>query len=124
MGLGVRNVIELNSLFKDDNVETTIFQFAKKNLFYDIYKEDIEKSKNIRVYLDSTVLKIIENENSSQIDSIQVSTSRGEQYTVKAKIVILAQGGLETPRLMMLSNDRNEAGIGNRQDLVGRSYKE
>ena len=37
---------------------------------------------------------------------------------------MLATGGLEVPRLLLASNDRRPAGIGNEHDLVGRHFME
>jgi choline dehydrogenase-like flavoprotein len=41
-----------------------------------------------------------------------------------AKLFILATGGIETPRLLLLSNVTQRAGLGNQYDLVGRFFME
>jgi choline dehydrogenase-like flavoprotein len=41
---------------------------------------------------------------------------------VTAPTVVLACGGLETPRLLLSSRDRLPCGLGNEHDLVGRFY--
>src|SRR5690606_20753351 len=44
----------------------------------------------------------------------------GNHYRVAARMVILAQGGFEVPRLLLASNTVAKAGLGNGHDLVGR----
>ena len=46
----------------------------------------------------------------------------GRRFTVAASVFVLAVGGLETPRLLLASNDVHTDGLGNATDLVGRFY--
>jgi choline dehydrogenase-like flavoprotein len=41
---------------------------------------------------------------------------------VSAKVFVLAAGGIENPRLLLLSNERSPAGVGNAHDVVGRYF--
>jgi choline dehydrogenase-like flavoprotein len=45
-----------------------------------------------------------------------------KSFTVVGQYFVLAAGGLETPRIMLASNEQNSNGIGNEFDLVGRYY--
>jgi len=49
-------------------------------------------------------------------------THRHRRIEVRARQVVLALGGLETPRLLLASQDQEPRGVGNAQDLVGRFY--
>lgn len=48
----------------------------------------------------------------------------GNQFWVAAKIFVLATGGIENARLLLLSNKTQKAGLGNQNDLVGRFFME
>jgi len=53
-----------------------------------------------------------------------VKTLSGNSFTATAAAFVLATGGLEVPRLLLASNDRRPAGIGNESDFVGRCFME
>ena len=88
------------------------------------YKEDLEKAKNVTVYLHTNVTNININEANSEINSISIDSLEGKSGTVTAKKYILACGGIENPRLLLASNDVMNVGIGNQNDLVGRFFME
>ncbi len=86
------------------------------------YRQQLQDSKNVSVYLYSNVLELTTNESASHITGAEVACIDGPKYQVKAKEFVLATGGLENPRLMLLSNKSAPAGIGNSHGLVGRFY--
>ena len=110
--------------FSGDSVETTIFQFGRKDRFYGDFRKELEDADNIQVILNATALQINLNEYAKRTDSIEVSSLEGKRFKVKAKHFILAQGGLEIPRLMLLSNNIMKSGVGNQNDLIGRYFME
>ena len=109
---------------ENGNIQTTIFQFARKNLFFSDYRRELENASNIQVILNATALQINLNEYAKRTESIEASSLKGKKFKVKAKHFILAQGGLEIPRLMLLSNSIMKSGVGNQHDLVGRYFME
>ncbi len=86
------------------------------------YKEVLERSKNVHVYLYSNVLRLNSNANANHIENIDVRCIEGPTYQVKAKRYVLATGGLENARLMLLSDTVSPQGVGNSNGLVGRYY--
>lgn len=113
---------ELN--FKDKKVLTTTFQFGRKDVFLKDYKEELRRTKNIKIYLNATALELEIGEYGNQIKSVTATTPGGKKLYVRSNVFILAMGGLENPRLMLLSNERVKNGIGNQNDLVGRFFME
>lgn len=105
-------------------VETTVFHFGQRKFFYKDYREEIDKATNIRVYLHANVTEVETKENGNHVTGVQVKTFSGNQCRVRAKFVILALGGIETPRLLLLSNSIQKEGLGNQNDLVGRYFTE
>ncbi len=86
------------------------------------YKDEIEKSNNITVYLHSNTLELKSNESADHVTQAVVACIDGPEYRVKARYFVLAAGGLENPRLMLLSNSTAPEGLGNDNNLVGRFY--
>jgi hypothetical protein len=110
--------------FKGRSVETVIFQFADRKVFYQDYKIELTEAENIRVYLNATVLKIQLTEYANQVNKVIACNANGKNFNINAKYFILGLGGLEIPRLLLLSNDQMQRGIGNQHDLVGRYFME
>lgn len=90
--------------------------------FGERYRDDIGKSKNVTVYLNSNALELNTEESASHVTDIDVACIDGPRYKVKARQFVLATGGLENPRLMLLSNSTAPNGLGNDHDMVGRFY--
>ena len=105
-------------------VETTIFQFGQREVFYKDYKNDLEKSSQVTVYLNGNVTEIDTTENAGMVTRLRVDCLEHCRYYVSAKYFILALGGIETPRLLLLSNSACKQGLGNQHDLVGRFFME
>src|SRR5262249_29726298 len=56
------------------------------------------------------------------IGTVRVTTKGGKVFTVAAPLFVVAMGGIETARLLLLSDKIHPAGAGNENDLVGRYY--
>lgn len=111
-------------LLGSDKVNSTLFQFARKDIFYKDYRKEIEGAENIITYLHATVTQIVVSENASEVTSLTVQTIGGKTVTVKAQNYVLATGGLENACLLLLSDQVEKSGLGNKNDLVGRFFME
>ena len=58
------------------------------------------------------------------VRSLTVRTSTGRQGTIRAQTVILATGGIETPRLLLASQNKSNWGVGNEYGHVGHWFME
>ncbi len=56
------------------------------------------------------------------VRALDIQTLDGNRLQARARLVVLAAGGLETARLLLCSNDVHPRGVGNRHDVVGRYY--
>ncbi|MDZ7693134.1 MAG: hypothetical protein U5K69_18775 [Balneolaceae bacterium] len=101
-----------------------LFQFGRKEIFYQEYREELRHAENIKVYLNATALELRTDEYANRIRSIAATTLGGRQFDVRSQCFILAMGGLENPRLLLLSNNQIKPGIGNQHDRVGRFFME
>ena len=104
--------------------QTTMFQFGDREVFFKTYAHDLEKAARITVYLHGNVTAIETTENAAAVSRLRVACLDGPRYFVKAKYYIIALGGIETPRLLLLSRATCQQGLGNQHDLVGRFFME
>ncbi|HEY2444656.1 MAG TPA: GMC family oxidoreductase [Rhizomicrobium sp.] len=107
---------------------TTYFQFSKQRgsilptHFGERYGDDLKRIGNLSTFLHANVTGLRLSPDASRLDHLSVATLAGNKFNVRPKIVVLATGGIETPRLLLASNDVMKPGVGNRYDLVGRFF--
>lgn len=101
---------------------TSMFQFAPKAVFHDHYRDQFIQSDNIHLYVNATVLEIEANESARTATRIRVASVPGQEFWIEANVFVVAQGGMESARLLLLSNRQQPQGLGNQHDLVGRFF--
>lgn len=92
--------------------------------FGEVYGEDLEKADDIRTVLHATLIGLEANADGTRVVSAQVSTVAGRTATVKAKRFVLACGGFENSRLLLLAQRAGGQPFGNQHDQVGRYVME
>ena len=119
----------LNKLnFNDTRLLTAIFQISPPTRFAKTYRQDLEKAPNINVLLNATALELLKADDSSidlsmkKISGVQAGTLDGKKFSIKARTTVMAMGGVETSRLLLLSDKLHPQGAGNEKDLVGRYF--
>jgi choline dehydrogenase-like flavoprotein len=70
------------------------------------------------------VTEIETNEAATAVTGLKLRTLGGKAFRAHAKYFILATGGIENARLLLLSSARMATGLGNQHDLVGRFFME
>ncbi len=84
----------------------------------------LERAPNITTYLHANVVELASDEAARTVTHAQVACLSGNGFRVKAGTFVLAAGGIENARLLLLSNRRQPAGLGNGHDQVGRYFME
>ena len=107
---------------KDDRITSSMFKFGPSNIFTTEYRVHIERSSNITAYINANVIEIEADETAQTIKRVHAACLSGNRFSVKAKIFILATGGTENARLLLLSNCVQTNGLGNQYDVVGRYF--
>jgi choline dehydrogenase-like flavoprotein len=103
--------------FEDDALLTdTIDRFSPPVDFGKRYRSDLAASGNLRVLLNANCLKIGLDSGGGRVETLEMASVPGRRFTIRPQATVLAAGGLETPRLLLLSD------VGNRHGLVGRFY--
>lgn len=105
-------------------VKTTMFQFARRDIFFKDFREEIDRAPRIRTLLHGNVVEIETAESGNAVTGFRVVCLNGNQFRVEARLFVLATGGIEVPRMLLLSNAAWKTGIGNANGLVGRFFME
>ena len=105
-----------------ERVVSDFFTFGPTLLFGRDFPRQFQQSGNIHVYIHATVVELLSSEHGETIEAALVRGFDGKQTLFKARQFIIACGGFQTPRLLLASQSRSAAGIGNQFDLVGRYY--
>ncbi|HWA30454.1 MAG TPA: GMC family oxidoreductase [Rhizomicrobium sp.] len=107
---------------------TSWFEFSKMRgsdlptNFGERYAADLRRLSNVTVMLHANVTDIGLAADAGSVDHLDVATLSGNTFSVKAKYVVLATGGIENARMLLASNGVMKQGIGNTNDLVGRFF--
>jgi choline dehydrogenase-like flavoprotein len=110
--------------FASDRVITTIFQHSPPVRFGKIYRDEVVGARNISTFLYANVVDIETTHTAQSITRLRVACLQGTKFWVAARLYILAAGGIENARLLLLSSKVQSAGLGNQYDLVGRFFME
>lgn len=110
--------------FSSDVVRTnSLERFSCPTHFGRRYEKRLRLAKDIEVFLGANCTAIHLTADGCAVKQLQVATLAGNRFTVKAKNVVLATGGIEVARLLLASRDVNPNGVGNEYDVVGRYYQ-
>ncbi len=107
---------------------TTYFQFSKTRggvlptHFGKRYGDDLRRIPNLDLYLHANVTALELAPDAGSLDRLEVATLSGNHFTVKPRYTVLAAGGIENARILLVSNDVAPRGVGNANDLVGRFF--
>jgi choline dehydrogenase-like flavoprotein len=105
-------------------MDLAFIQFSPPTRFGQRYGDELKAATNIDVLLHANVTNIGATQDGQAVQRVDIATLNGLRHRVDAKVFVLATGGLENPRLLLLSNDVLPVGLGNQHDLVGRYFME
>ena len=106
------------------DVQTIIYKVGNRDVFARDYPEEVSRAENVTIFLHASVLEVETNATADQVTRVRVGVLNGPRFYVTAKVFILAAGGIEVPRLLLLSNKVQKNGLANQNDLVGRFFME
>jgi choline dehydrogenase-like flavoprotein len=90
--------------------------------FGETYRTELEQAPNITVLLYANLLELQARADGASVDHARIGSLDGRRGTVRARHYVLACGGIENARLLLLSNSVVPRGLGNQNDLVGRYF--
>jgi choline dehydrogenase-like flavoprotein len=99
-----------------------IERFSRPTNFGAVYRDRLARSQRVRVLLHATCTQIVLTAGAASVRHLVVATRRGTRMHARARIFVIATGGLEVPRLLLASRSETPLGVGNAHRLVGRTY--
>lgn len=99
-----------------------VIQFSPPTRFGRMYRDELRNSSGVRVVFHANVTEIKLKPGGTAVQHLVVKTLTGKTITVRAKLYVLAAGGLENSRLLLASRSVNKKGVGNDRDIVGRYF--
>jgi choline dehydrogenase-like flavoprotein len=112
--------------FRDDAVVSQVFHTVGGDARISgiAYEEEFKKARNIDVFLNTTVVEVKADDGVRHIREIVAQTPNGQVMRFRARYFVLATGGIENARFLLLASRQQKEGLGNDHGLVGRYFQE
>jgi choline dehydrogenase-like flavoprotein len=109
-----------------DSVQTRVGRLvrAADRRWGTLYRDDVRRAPNVTAYLYANVTEIETDATGGRVTRVRAATLGGNRFAVHARWFVLATGGIENARLLLLSDRRHARGLGNDHDMVGRCFLE
>jgi len=91
-------------------------------LFGEAYRDELRAAPNITVLLHANLMELEANASATAVVRARLGALTGRRGHVSARHFVLAAGGIENARLLLLSDSVAPCGLGNDRDLVGRYF--
>ena len=112
--LGSDRLLSTDAVFANEIFHVQIQDFGRR------YRERLERSKAVDLVLHAPVTRV--RMEGRVCASVDVRTLAGDEVSIRADRFVLAAGGVENPRLLLLSADDPARAPGNAGGLVGRYF--
>jgi choline dehydrogenase-like flavoprotein len=119
-GPDMQRVLELPGA----KLETRTFHFSKPTRFGRKYRRELLDADNVRLLNECNLLRLHAGQNGQRIERASMRLEDGPELELRARAFVLACGGIENARILLLSDAEQGRGLGNRYDLVGRYFQE
>ena len=95
-------------------LRTVMSQFGLRTIFTRDLPNAATSAANVAVYVNATALEMMTKD--GRVATARIGVSPGHEFHISAATFVLAAGGIENARLLLLSN------LGNQNDVVGRFF--
>jgi len=103
-------------------VVTAIYRYGLARTFTDVHLTDVCRAEHIVVCLHGTVVEVATGSDHRTVSHVRVRCLSGTGFRVRARLFVLAAGGIENARLLLASTGACARGLGNEHDVVGRYF--
>jgi len=110
--------------YDPDTIIEYFSQFTRTPSFAEKYRHEIAAADNIRLLTHANVISLEANRAASSLREVRVRSFQKQEIAVQARFFIVCCGGIESARLLLLSDSVERTGIGNRRDVVGRYFQD
>jgi choline dehydrogenase-like flavoprotein len=112
----------------DDRTVPFVIQYSPPTRFGEAYRDELARAPSTTVYLGANVVAIVPTDADraigTQVRHVVVATLAGNRFTVSARHFVLAAGGIENARILLVADRAHPGALGNARDLVGRHFME
>ncbi len=105
-------------------VESQMFQFAPRSTWREVNLGKLRAQHNVTVLTGAAVTRLETDEAGSRVTAVRFRRPDASSDVVQARCVVLAGGGIENSRLLLVSDQQVRGGLGNAHDQVGRYWME
>lgn len=99
-----------------------IERYSKPTNVWRKWRETLARSRDVTVVHGAACTNVVTNTDGTSVVALELKTNSNRSHKILAPAIVLACGGLETPRLLLASRGYRSCGLGNEHDLVGRFY--
>jgi choline dehydrogenase-like flavoprotein len=110
--------------FRTERVCSKAFQYSPPTRFGEVFRDELKQATNVITYLGANVIDLETPAPPTKVTHACVACLSGTKFRVRASLFILAAGGIENARLLLMANKVQPAGLGNTYDQVGRYFME
>lgn len=103
---------------------TDVYQFGPARLFTEVYLQELRRARNVLLCLHATAVDLETDAAGRSVTQVRAARVTGRPLRVRANLFVLAAGGIENARLLLLSNGIRHDGLGNESKMVGRCFME
>jgi choline dehydrogenase-like flavoprotein len=107
--------------FDPARVQTVVSRYQAKRFGPD-FRAELSKARALDVVLHANVTLIDRHRDKPVVRQALVQTLDGTTFQVRARLFVLAAGGIENARLLLASDNVEAGGLGNGAGLVGRYF--
>lgn len=108
--------------WRTEKIESIVSQFGPPSIFKDHFCRELASIERVSVFLHAVLLELRMDPLSRAITSAFAATPGGRKFQVQARAFVLAAGGLENARILLLQDKIQPGGLGNQNDMVGRCF--
>jgi choline dehydrogenase-like flavoprotein len=101
---------------------TGVYHFGPDRVFTELHLEEIRRARNVLLCLNATSVELERDPGARSITHVRAACTTGRTLRVRARVFVLAAGGIENARLLLLANHLH--GLGDESGLVGRCFME
>lgn len=102
-------------------VPTVSLWARRPRRFARAFGRELARSPHVRVVLHANATELLTAAD-GRVEAVEARTLSGRTIRAEGEVFVLACGGIEVPRLLLLSRRHHPRGLGNAHDLVGRFF--
>jgi len=114
--------------FSSDKFERFVWHYNKRSAagieFGKRFRNELQRAPNIRVFLHANATELLTDPSGQAVERVRIRSFDGQTRHVRAKLFVLACGGIENARILLASKGHYPNGLGNQRDFVGRFFQE